>query len=79
MSIYWSKLWFLKGGWVTERKYQGTGSSTNDFWRQKIRVAGLTWRCLRDPTFRSFDTICTSVWQKDTQTDTRWWLIPAHR
>ena len=47
MSKYWSKLCCLKegGGWVghSERKFQGEGrSSTNEFWRQKTRVTGLS-------------------------------------
>ena len=45
MSRYWWKLCCLKGGWVGhfERKFQGEGrSSTNDFWRQKTRVPGLS-------------------------------------
>ena len=44
MSGYWSKFWFLKGGWVTlsaNFRVNG-GSSTNEFWRQKTRAPGLS-------------------------------------
>ena len=44
MSGYWSKLCCLKGGWATlSTNFRGkVGSSTNDFWRQKTRVPGLS-------------------------------------
>jgi len=43
MSRYWSKLQCLKG-WVTlSANFRGKGmSSTNEFWRQKTRVPGLS-------------------------------------
>jgi len=43
MSKYWSKLCCLEGVGHFERKFQGEGgSSTNEFWRQKTRVLGLS-------------------------------------
>jgi len=43
MSRYWSKLCCFKGGWVTSAQIsRGTGSFTNDFWRQKTIVPGLS-------------------------------------
>jgi len=46
MSGYWSKFWCLKGVGHFERKLQGEGGlSTNEFWRQKTRVPGLS-RCV---------------------------------
>ena len=50
--------------------FRGKGSCTNDFWRQKIRVPGLSRRCLRDPTFSPFDAKLACDRQTDTQTDT---------
>jgi len=45
MSRYWSKFWCSKGeGWFTlSKNFRGKGgSSTNDSWRQKTRVPGLS-------------------------------------
>jgi len=78
MSGYWSKLWYLKGGgpWVTlSTNFRGKGeSSTNDSWRQKTRVLGL-----------SRGTVCVILrlavliqyWHV-TDTDTRRRLILMH-
>ena len=45
MSRYWSKLRCLKGGWVTLNTiFRRKGASpTNEFWRQKTRVPGLSY------------------------------------
>jgi len=43
MSGYWSKLWRSKGVGHFERKFQGKGrSSTNDSWRPKTKLPGLS-------------------------------------
>jgi len=70
-----------------EHKFQlKGGSSTNEFWRQKTRLPGLSRGVvcviLRDPFWYN-----TNVWHthtyththSDRHTDTRWWLLPAHR
>ena len=77
MSGYWSKFRFLTGGWVTlNANFRGNGgSSINDFWRQKTRVPGLSRGVV-------CAILCLAVliqyWRVDTQTDTRWRLIPTH-
>jgi len=74
MSKYWSKLWLLKGGWVIlSAHFRGKdGCPQTTFGVRKLESMGITWCCLHDPTFCRFDTIPAC----DTQTDTRWWLIP---
>jgi len=42
MIKYWWKLRCLKGVSHFERKFQGEGSSTNEFWHQKTTVPGLS-------------------------------------
>ena len=44
MRGYWSKLWCSKGVWVTlGANFRGKGASpTNEFWRQKTSVPGLS-------------------------------------
>ena len=65
-------------GWVTlNTNFKGyVGSPTNDCWRQKTRVPGLSRGvvCV-NPMFIRFETIPAC----DRRTVTRWWLIPAHR
>ena len=70
-SGYSSKLCCLKAG-VGQFERKG-GSSTNDFWRQKTRVPGLSGGVVCVILRLAVDTIPAC----DTQTDTRWWLLPA--
>jgi len=83
MSKHWSKLCCLKGGWVTlstnfSRKER---LSTNEFWRQKTRVPGLSfgvvWVILRLAVLIQYRRVTHRHTHR--QTDIRWWLIPAHR
>ena len=71
MSKYRSILRCLKGGLVTlSANFRKKWSSTNEFWRQKIRVPlAITWCCLRDPACSRFDTIPACDTQTHTQTD----------
>ena len=77
MSRYWSKLWRLKGGWVTlSANFREKGESyTSEFWRQKTRFSGL-----------SYGVVCVIVRAAvlielrlvtDRRTDTRRRLVPA--
>jgi len=57
-----------------ERKFQGEGAVVNQ--RLSASENQSPWSitcCLRDPTFNRFGTIPAC----DTQTDTRWWLLPT--
>jgi len=75
--LYWSKLWRLKGGWVTlSANFREKGESyTSEFWRQKTRFSGL-----------SYGVVCVIVRAAvlielrlvtDRRTDTRRRLVPA--
>jgi len=78
MSKYWLKL-----GWVTlSANFRGKGASTNEFFRQKTRVPGLSRGvvcvilCLA--VLLQHRRVTQTITQTDWQTDTRWWLLPAH-
>ena len=82
MSKYWSKLRCLKGGRVTlSANFRGRGSSTNEFWRQKTRVPGLSRGVvcviLRLDVLIQYRRVTHTHIQTDRHIDTRWWLLPA--
>jgi len=81
MSKYWSKLRCLKRGWVTlSTNFRGRGSSTNEFWRQKTKVPGLS-RGVVCVMLCLAVLIHTGVWHThkhgERERDTRSWLLPA--
>jgi len=67
MSRYWSKSLCSKGGWVTfSPNFRGKGASpTNDYWRQKTRVPGLSYS---EEKMRKIFNWLSSVHQRHRQT-----------
>ena len=71
MSGYWSKFWCSKGGWVTlSANFRGKGgSSTDESWRQKTRVPGLS-RCVVCVILRLAVLIQYTIRTRDTHRHT---------
>jgi len=76
MSKYWSQLWCLKGVGYFQYKVQGEGGHpTTTFGLRKLESLGYHVALFGDPAFNHFDIIPACY----TQTNTRSWLLPAHR
>ena len=73
MSRYWSKFFYLKGGWVTlNENFRGKGASpTNDFWQQRSRVPGLSYGEKKLPKSLTALVGCTNVIDRRQTTDRR--------
>ena len=71
ISGYWSKWLCSKGGWVMlSANFRRKWSSTNDCWRQKTRVPGLSRGVVCVIVRLDVLTLyITGLWQKDRLTD----------
>ena len=85
MSGYWSKLCCLKGGGSRWEQISGErgGRPPTNFGIRKSRIhvlsRGVICVILRLAVLIQYSRVSYRQTDRQTQTDTRWWLLPAHR